>query len=553
MSFKKLKTRASTIKMANNATALIQDYFAVPVQFSDSVYVIHFFILPSSSHKFLLGVDFWQKAKLSLTYKDEQWCIESIAQESQQNNGIIKFHDLSDTQKQTLNQTIDKFRTLCTGELGRSNVFEHTIDTGDSLPIFQRAYPISPAIEQRMFNELQRMKKLKVVEPANSPWCQPPVLVKKKNGKDRLCIDSRALNRVTVKSKYAIPHIESILSRLGKAKFISSIDLQDAFWQIPLDKNSKPKTAFNIPGHGMWQFTVVPFGLTTSAQAMQRLMDYLFHDEGEFIFIDDIIVASESFDEHMQSLKKVFEKLRSANLTVNFDKCQFCLPQLKYLGFVVDSYGLRTDPEKVECIANFPRPRTQKELKRFIGMASWYRKFVRSFAKIAAPIHELTKGKSRIIKWTEQAKEAFDTLKNELIKAPVLATPDFTKKFIIQCDASNYALGAVLVQIDDETGAEKPIAFISRKLRGAELNYSTTEKECLSVVFAVEKFRHYVEGFHFEIITDHSALLWLFKQQNLSGRLARWMMKLQQYDFEIKQVKGKKKCGSAYAFTHTLH
>lgn len=396
---------------------------------------------------------------------------------------------------------------------------------------------------ERFNKELDRMIELCVVEPANSAWCQQPVITAKKNGKDRLCIDSRKLNKVTKKSKYALPRIDSILSRLGKAKFISSIDLQDAFWQIPLDEESKQKTAFNIPGRGMWQFTVVPFGLTTSAQAMQRLMDSLFNDQGELIYIDDIIVVSESFEEHINALNRVFAKLKSANLTVNIQKCSFCRPSLKYLGYIVDKYGLRTDPEKVACIADNQMPMRLKELRRFLGMTSYYRRFIHKFAQIAAPLHELTKTKTKskykVLRWNERAISAFDELKEAMIAAPVLKTPHFSAKFLVQCDASDHSIGGVISQKDENSDDDRPIAFVSRKLRGAELNYTITEKECLAVIFAIEKFNQYIEGVKFDVITDHSALIWLWGQKELKGRLARWVMRIQQYDFDVIHIKGK--------------
>lgn len=276
----------------------------------------------------------------------------------------------------------------------------------------------------------------------------------------------------------------------------------------------------------MWQFVVVPFGLTTSAQAMQKLMDRPFHDDCVFIYLYDIIIVSETFEEHLRALNKVHERLKSAGLTINMPKCNFVRPSLKYLGYIVDGKGLRTDPEKVECFANYKLPKKIKELRRFLGMASWYRRFVPKFAEIAAPLHSLTRGNVRTLKWNDSAARAFEKLKGELIKSPVLAIPDFSKPFSIQCDASNHAIAAVLVQKDDENN-DRPIAYVSRKLRGPEVNYTTTEKECLAIIFAVEKFRHYIEGYKFEIITDHSALIWLFKQQNLSSRLTRWIMKLQ--------------------------
>lgn len=538
MGFKKLKGQQISSTLADGSCQKLSDFFSIPVRFESTFSIIKFYIMPNCNNKFLLGNDFCMNAEIVMSYKNKKWHYDTNT-EKELENGLNDYSHLNNEEKSKLSKIVAKFNQLCTGKLGRTDKYTHKIDTGDAEPVSKRCYPVSPAVEQRMSQELDRMISLNVIEPADSPWCQPPVLVKKCNGKDRLCIDCRGLNKVTIKSKYALPQIDAILSRLGKAKYITSIDLQDAFWQIPLEESSKEKTAFNVPNRGMWQFKVVPFGLTTAAQAMQKLMDRLFHDDSIFIYLDDIIVVSESFNEHIKALDNVFNKLKSAKLTINIGKCCFCRPSLKYLGFVVDKKGLRTNPEKVECVANYQLPKKVKELRRFLGMASWYRRFVPNFAEIASPLHDLTKHKTRTLKWNEKAKQSFEKLKSELIKAPVLAIPDFSKKFIIQCDASNHAIAAVLVQKDDETDSDRPIAYISRKLRGAELNYSTTEKECLAVVFAIEKFRAYIEGFEFEVLTDHSALLWLFKQQNLTGRLARWVMKLQQFDFDMKHVKGK--------------
>lgn len=543
LGYRIIKVNSIESTMANGTKDKINKYFSVPIEFQDKMKLVKFFIFDNSPHKFILGSDFSNLFEIEMKCKNNKWQINTGEESISITNNIIDAQTLDKEAKRQLDRTIGQFKALCTGKIGKVNTYTHKINTGNADPTFERAYPASPVMQSRMAKELERMLSLDVIEKANSPWCSRPVLVKKKNGKDRLCIDLRKLNKVTVKSKYALPHIEQILSRLGKAKYISSIDLNDAFWQIPLDKHSRPKTAFNVPGKGMFQFKVVPFGLTTAAQAMQKVMDSLFsefNEGGVFIYIDDLIIVSETFSEHIKSLQSVANQLKKANLTINFDKCEFCRSSLKYLGYIVDKHGLRTDPDKISCIANYQLPQTVRELRRFTGMASYYRRFIHKFAEIAAPLHELTKKSNvRRLKWNENAVKAFDALKNAMIQAPVLATPDFNREFSLQCDASDGAISSVLVQKDPVSNEEKPIAFASRKLRGAEIHYTTTEKECLAIVFGVEKFTQYIEGVKFEIITDHSALLWLLKQSNLKGRLARWVLKLQQFDFDIKHIKGK--------------
>lgn len=502
-----------------------------------------FLAVPSLPHNFILGVDFFKLFNLTLWRDSIDWSCNEVSEVSDILVEFKNYHQLEPGEIKRLDDCIEKFKINCTNGLGKTNVLTHRIDTGMHEPINLKYYPVSPKIQERIKTEIDRMLKLGAIEPSNSSWCFPVVLVKKSNGRDRLCLDSRRLNSITKKSAYPLPSMSSILDSLGKAKFISSLDLKDGFWQIPLSEDSKEKTAFCAPGVGFFQFKVLPFGLHNAAQTMQRLMNILFKTEvfeGKvFVYLDDIIIVTETFEEHIRLLELVESRMAKANITINLEKSKFCRKSLKYLGFVVDKDGLRTDPEKVDVVLNYPKPRTYRDMKRFLGLTSWYRKFIKNFAEIAAPLHDLTAGKSKynVLKWTADSEHAFNELKNCLVSAPVLATPDFNKPFSIHCDASNFAIGAVLTQeIDNEP---HPIAYISRKLRGAEVNYHTTEKECLAVVFALDKFRAYIEGYKFKVYTDHNALIWLFKKENLESRLARWVAKISQHDFETFYTKGK--------------
>lgn len=537
---KSCKCKRFLVTAANGATETVYELIYACVEFNGQTKVIEIYHIPGLSQHLVLGMSFWHAFDFTLLQNNNIHRFSQVASSTFNINSLSN-EKLTASQQSELDSVIQLFRSLDNGTLGKTNVMTHTIETGDATPIYQRPYPVSPAILDRIKREIARMVSLGVIEKSSSPWANPIVLVKKKNGKDRLCLDSRKLNSVTKHDRYPLPHINSILSRLGQAKYLSSIDLQDAFWQIPLDEASKEKTAFNIAGLGTFVFNVVPFGTKTAAQAMQRLMDTIFAEDG-FAYLDDYLIPSSTFEEHMQMLRAAAQKLKDANLSINFNKCQFCKPSLKYLGFIIDGDGLRTDTEKLECIMNYPRPKTVTEMRRFLGFASWYRRFVSNFAALSAPLHNLTKSlsKHKQLVWTAPALKAFQDLKSALVSPPVLITPDFSKQFTIHCDASKTALGAVLTQKDDkDPNMDRPIAYISRKLRGAEINYSVTELECLAVVFAVEKFRPYVEGFQFNVITDHSALIWLFKQPNLTGRLARWLMKLQQFDINISHIKGR--------------
>jgi hypothetical protein len=410
------------------------------------------------------------------------------------------------------------------------------------LPIKQRPYWWSPYMLAEVNKEIDRMLENNVISPSDSPWSSPILLVKKSSGEYRLCFDGRRLNAVTKRDSYPLPRVDRILSMLRGAKYISSIDLKNAFWQIPLDSESRPKTAFAIPGRGLFHFNVLPFGLTNAAQRQQCLMDRIFGPELEphvFVYLDDLIIIAPTFEKHVQVLREVIRRLRDAKLTVNAKKCQLFRSSLKYLGFIVDEHGLGTDPDKVAAMVSYPVPKTSTEIKRFVGMCSWYRRFIPHFSTLMSPINALLTGKRKRQKteWTPEAQEAFQKIKDALVSAPVLSSPDFSKPFVIQTDASNTGLGAVLTQ--DLDGDERVIAYASRSLTKAERNYSVTERECLAVLFALEKFRPYVEGTHFTIVTDHYSLLWLNRMKDPAGKLARWSVKLNQFSFDLVHRKGK--------------
>lgn len=281
------------------------------------------------------------------------------------------------------------------------------------------------------------------------------------------------------------------------------------------------KTAFTIPGRPLYQFTRMPFGLCNAAQTMCRLMDLAIPSELQdrvFVYIDDLLIVSPDFNTHLERLEIVAKSLRSANLTINVEKSVFCMRSIRYLGHIVGNGEIRPDPERVQCIANYTRPNTVKEVRRFLGMAGWYQRYINNYAAVASPLTDLLKKSDRFT-WTSEAQHAFQQLKDNLTTAPVLTHPDFSKKFFIQCDASLTGVGGVLFQMKD--GSEHPIAFMSKKLNSAQKNYSVTELECLAAVLSIQRFRSYFEGMPFTVITDHASLKWLMGQKDLSGRLAR--------------------------------
>lgn len=533
--FKPINT---SVKTASGAEQKVMGYSDVIVSYGEKRRLIRLYVVPSLTLDLYLGIDFWNEFGLVPMQIDELEA-DHECDKLDENPEKPRMHSLTTEQLEKLELVKKCFPSFETEGLGKTSLIQHIITTTETRPIKQRHYPVSPPIQERMYAELDRMLALGVIEESQSPWNSPVVLTKKSNGKARLCLDSRALNEVTKKDAYPMPTIEGILSRLGETHFISSIDLKDAFWQIELEEGSREETAFSVPGRPLYQYRRMPFGLCNAAQTMCRLIDRVIDHELRqftFVFIDDLLIISADFETHLARFRRIAERLKSANLTINVDKSHFCMIEVSYLGYIVGNGTLSTDPNKVKAIIDFPVPRTVKQVRSFLGMTGWYRRFVANYADVSAPITSLLQ-KNKTFTWTTEAEEAFKVLKTALTTAPILTHPDFTKPFVIQCDASSSGVGSVLYQIGGDN-EEHPIAYFSKKLNSAQRNYSVTELECLAAVLSVKKFRQYVEGSRFTIVTDHASLKWLMVQKDLSGRLARWSLKLQGFDFAIEHRKG---------------
>lgn len=503
---------------------------SVELSYDGKTKTMEVYLVPGLENSMYCGIDFWKEFSVAPKL------ISSLEISSKEVDSDM--HILSDDELALLEKAKESFLDSDKHGLGKTNLEEHVIDTGDAVPIKQRHYPVSPAVENLIYQELDRMLSLGVIEPSTSPWNSPVTLVRRVE-KNRLCLDARKLNEVTVKDAYPLPFIDALLGRLQDTYFISSIDLKDAFWQVPLAIESRPKTAFTVPGRPHYQFTVMPFGLCNAAQRLCRLMDRVISPELKnkvFVYLDDLLVVSPDFDSHVELLRKVGEMLSRANLTINLKKSKFCRRELKYLGYIVGEGKLKPDPSKINSITDIPIPKSTRDVRRFLGMASWFRRFIKDYAEITAALTSTLK-KGKVFSFDQNAIEAFNKLKVALTTSPVLNHPVFDKRFYVQCDASNLGLGAVLFQLDAE-GLERPIAFHSAQLTKAERNYSVTERECLAVISAIKKFRPYIEMMPFTVVTDHSALKWLMGQKDLSGRLARWSLKLQAFNFDIQHRKG---------------
>lgn len=446
----------------------------------------------------------------------------------------------SNEQKNLFAQFLNDFQDVFSEEItaGNCNMVEHVINVENALPIKQAPRRIPLQMREEVKKILDEMKRQGVIEESQSPWVSPAVMVKKKDGTIRFCVDYRKLNAVTVKDSYPIPRIDDMLDQLQGNSWFSTLDLKSGYWQVKIRPRDKEKTAFSC-GEGLWQFTVMPFGLCNAPATFERLMEKVLRQllrKVCLVYLDDVIIFGKSFEEMLNRLRQVFLQLRSANLKLNPKKCSFFKKEIKYLGYVVSEEGVSTDPEKIASVRDWPVPQTKKQVRSFLGFCSYYRKFVKGFSLIAKPLFSLTENLAKFI-WTDQCEMAFRELKRRLISSPILSFPKSEGQFILDTDASNHGIGAVLSQKQD--GVEKVIAYFSRVLSRSERNYCVTRRELLAIIDSLKNFHHYLYGKKFVVRTDHISLRWLMTFKNLEGQMARWLERIQQYDFEVIHRKGK--------------
>ena len=443
---------------------------------------------------------------------------------------------LSEEQKKPFFDLLMKYQNVFAKskyDLGRTTIVQHEIDTGDHPPIKQAPRRMPLAKKEVVRKEVEAMLQNGIIEPSVSPWSSPIVLVEKKDHSTRFCVDYRALNDVTRKDSYPLPNIPDCFDALGGTEWFSSIDLQSGYWQLGMSPSDAPKTAFTC-SEGLFQFKVLPFGCCNGVPTFQRLMDYVLSGlrwKVCLLYLDDIIVFSKTFEEHVEQLGMVLARLSQSGLKVAPKKCHFFRPSVVFLGHIVSSQGLATDPSKTQCIVDWPQPKNVREVRQFTGLCAYYRRYVRNFAQIARPLHQLTE-KDRPFSWTEECTTAFNELKRLLTSSPILAYPIPGLEYILDSDASGEALGSVLSQIQD--GHERVIGYYSRSFTRAERNYCVTRRELLAIVDSVKHWHCYLYGSKCTVRTDHGSLAWLMRFSNPESQLARWLETLSLYDLTIK-------------------
>lgn len=466
-------------------------------------------------------------------------------------------HQLTAKQEAEFSELIKRFHdvfALTENDVGNTDVVQHTINTGNVKPIRTAPRRLPHCHQQEAESQLEWLLENKIVRPSSSPWSSPIVLVKKKNGAMRMCVDYRRLNAVTTKDTFPLPRMDETLDSLANCTIFSTLDLYSGYHQVSLAEEDVAKSAFSTH-KGLYEYLRMPFGLCSAPATFQRLMSVVLNGmigDQCFVYLDDIIVLGKTFAEHLSNLERVFSRLREAGLRLKPTKCHFLKQEVQFLGHLVSGHGVRADPRKVADILSWPSPTSKTELKSFMGLAGYYRRFIEGFSKLASPLFRVSG--LEVFEWTEECQTAFDSLKARLATAPVLAFPqtgDSAGRFVLDTDASAAALGAVLSQ--EIGGTERVIAYGSKTLNKAQRNYCTTRRELLSIVHFCRVFRPYLLGKRFLLRTDHASLTWLLNLKDTEGQLARWLLCLQEFDFEIRHRSGTSHTNADALSRHPKH
>lgn len=514
----------------------------------------------------IVGHDTLKEIKAVIDTSNEKLIIDSefeipLMQHRLQEINKINIRDehLSQIEKKEIYGILEQYQDLFQPpdeKLTFTTKIKAEIRTNDSNPIYSKSYPYPQAFKNEVSTQINKMLQDGIIRPSRSPYNSPVWIVPKKldasgQKKYRLVIDYRKLNQKTVSDRYPIPEISTILANLGKMKYFTTIDLASGFHQIPLHDKDIEKTAFSV-NNGKYEFVRLPFGLKNAPAIFQRVMDDVLHEHiGKicYVYIDDIIIFGETLEKQLSNLKIILETLRKANFKIQPDKSEWLKSEVEFLGFIVSRNGLQPNPQKVESIKKYPEPSNLKELRAFLGLSGYYRRFMKNYADIAKPLtkylkgenghRQISKNESKNFKITldNDGRKSFELLKELLSSRDVLAFPDFNKPFILTTDASNLAIGAVLSQNFHD--GERPITFISKTLSDTERNYATNEKEMLAIVWALQNLRNFIYGHKVLIYTDHQPLTFTVSPKNNNAKLKRWKSFIEEHDHEIYYKPGK--------------
>ena len=485
--------------------------------------------------------------KLKETFEDSAFRHE-IAEQAKQEHTEADWKDVVDIgedskkYKQKLISMLEKHSAMWDGHLGHIHATKHRIElTPGAKPVYQQPYRASPTQREHERKEIEKMLTEGVIEPSTSEWAAPVVFAPKKDGTLRFCVDYRRLNAVTLRDSYPIPRMDECIDSLGDAKIFSTLDCNSGYWQIEIDEDDQEKTAF-VTHQGLYHFTRMPFGLRNAPATFQRAVDIVLSSvRWQFciVYLDDVIIFSNSVDEHIDHIDQVLTLLENAGMSIRLKKSFFMHKEIEYLGHIITPGELKVAQKTITAIQGMEPPRTKTEVKSFLGMCNVYRRFVKDFATISAPLNALVrKNAPDEFDLREEQLAAFKTLKEKLQSPSVLALPRAGLPYVLDTDANDTQVGCVLQQ-KYEDNSLRPIGYYSRTLNDTEKKYDTTERECLGIIWAVLLLRPYLEMERFTLRTDHEALKWLFDDNSKGAKLDRWRLRLQQFDFDVAHLPGK--------------
>lgn len=520
-------TNEPGLKIINTVSSLAKDR-SLPV------------LIVNNTNKFLKIHRHGLLARISEIKETEVTHINSVIQNKDCNNTMnLKDLDVPEKYRSEIENLILKNKDLFANkdsELGHTDTVKMKIDTGNSEPIKLRPYRTPLKNREVIDKAIDEMLDANVIRRSRSPWSFPVVIVDKKDGSKRFCVDFRKLNQTTKKNSYPLPLIDDILALLGNAKFFSSLDLKSGYWQVLMDERDKEKTAFACH-RGLFEFNVMPFGLSNAPAIFQELMSVVLQECSNFAtaYLDDILIFSSTLKEHLTHLSIIFERLRQHRLKLKLKKCSFLKTETNYLGFVIDEEGIKPDQKKVEAIRSLPVPTCVREVRSFVGMCSYYRRFIPNFSQIAEPIIDLTR-KYAHFKWSETHQKAFEFIKDSLTAVPLLVYPNSNNPYTLYTDASDTCIGACLTQICDDD--EKPIYYLSHKLSKSQCKWSTVEKEAYAIHFALQKLDYYLHNAQFVIKTDHKPLKYLLESPMQNKKIQLWALSMSGYNCTIEYIAG---------------
>ena len=486
-----------------------------------------------------------EESELDSSVKDSDTFVHYNVERKETFEDVKINPDLADQYKEEVRQLLSEFQDIFSDVPSVTSLAEHVIKLTQSEPVRSKIYPIPYKLEEVVSKEIDSMLALGIIEYSTAPYSAPIVMVRKSDGSNRVCINYKLLNKVTEFDPEPMMSANDIFPKLSGSKFYSKFDFCKGYWQIPMEEKSKDATTF-ITSRGIFRFRVMPFGLVNAGSSYNRMMRKLLDGTHNLeSYLDDVLGHTVRWPEHVSILRDFFFRVRSANLTLKPSKCQIGFEKIEFLGHVLNKDSITPSADTIQKVLDAPRPITKKQIRSFNGLVNFYRSFIPNCSTLMAPLAALTGKKCHnIVEWTESHEKSFNKLKEILSKSPILKLVDLNKSFVLQTDASNVGIGAILLQEHD--GVKHPVAYASKKLLDREQNYSVSERECLAIVWGLKKFHRFLYGQHFVLETDHRSLEYLNTSHSINPRLTRWSLALQPFRFTIKYIKGSENVGADY-------